>query len=83
MIVYETATLNIPEGSINLYKNTPGWSPFFNINGVTSLPPCKLDKQNQADDWIYTLNGERIDSSNGSFLNKGIYIKNGKKVIIK
>lgn len=29
--IYETATLIVPEGSEELYKNTPAWSMFYNL----------------------------------------------------
>ena len=82
-VVYETAILYVPEESINLYKHAPGWSRFYRIKGTTSIISCKLDKQQQSGSRIYTLKGERIYSSNGASLNKGLYVKDGKKVIIK
>ena len=78
--VYRTATLYVPDESINLYKRAPGWSLFFNIKGTTGIVSCKLDRQHQSENRIYTLKGERIKSSEGA---KGIFIINGKKVVIK
>lgn len=45
-------------------------------DGATMITPMELDTQN--DDAYYNLNGQRV-----SVPSKGLYIKNGKKVIIK
>ena len=57
-------------------------------DGIGSIQNSKLKNQNssKADAW-YTLDGRRIsapsDSSASSALPKGVYIHNGKKVVIK
>lgn len=75
-VVYETAKLNIPEGTEDAYKATPGWSQFFGI-----IPTAVKDINISADDAnapAYNLQGQRVDANA-----KGIVIKNGKKVLVK
>ena len=47
-------------------------------NEVTAIDGVFVEKQ--ADDALYNLAGQRVDSAKAT---KGLYIKNGKKVIIK
>ena len=41
----------------------------------TNIPSCKMD-----DESVYDLNGRRV---NGSNLRPGIYIKGGRKMVVK
>ncbi|MGM9694799.1 MAG: hypothetical protein ACI3YC_07305, partial [Alloprevotella sp.] len=52
----------------------------FELDGseITSVTTAKTDDEN--DDSVYGLDGRRF---NGSLLPKGIYVKNGKKIIVK
>ena len=52
---------------------------FDGENEVTSLPQPLQKEGSQADAW-YTLDGRKL---NGKPTTKGLYIHNGKKVIIK
>lgn len=72
--------LFVPNGSIDLYKAASGWRDFFYIDEIdaTSINNILVDSENSG--CIYNLNGTKVD---GSSLGKGIYIKNGKKIIIK
>jgi hypothetical protein len=82
-VTYETATLYVAEESIDLYKRAPGWKWFYKIKGTTDITLYKPDRQQLSDSRIYTIKGERINSSNGASRNKGLYIMNRKKVILK
>lgn len=70
----QTCKLLVPSVSIDSYKEADVWKEFFNIeagiNGIT------INKDNV----IYNLQGHKV---NGSPVQKGLYILNGKKVIMK
>ena len=75
------AILKVPEGTQELYENADGWKGFFNIetfkdDGSTSIRT--IDGYRCDDTW-YNLNGQRTAPP----LSKGMFIKNGKKVIVK
>lgn len=58
--------------NIRVYVELPGTS--------TGIGSVNIDKQNKADNAVYNLLGQRVD---GKSLPKGIYIKNGKKFMVK
>ena len=58
--------------NIRVYVELPGTT-----TGVGSV---NVDKQNKADNAVYNLQGQRVD---GKSLPNGIYIKNGKKFMVK
>jgi hypothetical protein len=74
-------TLYVPEEAVETYKATPMWKDFkvkpiseaVKIETLTGTPT-------KAASSIYTLDGRRLS---GKPSQKGIYINNGKKVIIK
>ena len=79
--VYENATLYVPQGSSSLYMVTLGWSAFWTIkefdstgieNGITTDSP---------DIPIYNMKGVRMNGTREN-LPAGIYIRDGKKVVI-
>ena len=77
-VIYENALLIVPEGTKSAYQSTGGWSNFKNIveastNGIESILSAPIG----IDIW-YNLQGQRVDN-----LGKGIYIKNGRKIVIK
>lgn len=47
---------------------------------ATGIGSVNVDKNNKADNAVYNLQGQRVD---GKSLPKGIYIKNGKKFMVK
>ena len=72
--------LHVPEGSVDLYRTTLGWSCFknleaMNIEGVVCI---KINDPTSAS-W-YMLNGSRIMAKP---THKGIYIHTGKKYIVR
>ena len=71
--VTEQATLIVPEGSEQAYRNAEVWKEFKNIATPTSLRTTIVDSQE--DERIYDLRG--IDKQS----EKGLVIKNGIKVI--
>lgn len=58
--------------NIRVYVELPGTT--------TGIGSVNVDKHNNANNAVYNLQGQRID---GKSLPKGIYIKNGKKFMVK
>lgn len=75
----EEATLYVPEGSVAAYSADEGWNLFKKILSLNELPTSieavKTDTDNSA---VYNLSGQRMSNSG-----RGIFIKNGKKLIFK
>ena len=59
----------------------PGEADVMTLDGYTSSAISKVKKDDKASTAIYTLTGKRV--SNGAALSPGIYIQNGKKMIVK
>ncbi len=74
------AVLIVPKGTIEKYKATEGWKDFTNIQeGVpTSIEKVLSSQSNVQTGKFYNLHGQQIDTPT-----KGLYIVNGKKVMIK
>lgn len=72
------------------FKNNKSWAYYAaatNIRVYVELPgtttgvgSVNVDKHNNANNAVYNLKGQRVD---GKSLPKGIYIKNGKKFMVK
>ncbi len=58
--------------NIRVYVELPGTS--------TGIGSVNVDKHNNANNAVYNLQGQRVD---GKSLPKGMYIKNGKKFMVK
>lgn len=58
--------------NIRVYVELPGTT--------TGIGSVNVDKHNNANNAVYNLQGQRVD---GKSLSKGIYIKNGKKFMVK
>ena len=79
----ENATLHVPAGAVNAYKAAIPWSNFKEIVALTNddPQPTEIDKIVVTDSnkgVFYDLNGRRVDNPS-----KGLYIKNGKKYVVK
>ena len=77
-----TCTLHVPIGSKEKYEVADVWKDFLNIvedlpTGIVSIENSQLIIDN--DVW-HTLNGVRL---NGKPTKAGVYIVNGKTVVIK
>lgn len=79
--IYNTCTLHVPNGKKSEYEQYEPWKNFFNIvEGGGSSAINNILIRGESIGSIYNLNGTKVDGSN---FGKGIYIKNGKKVMIK
>lgn len=76
--------LIVPDSSVKAYKNADGWKEFFDINGITTNVNV-VHAENEKMVKVYTLNGILISvgKSIPKFLPKGIYIVNGKKMVVQ
>ncbi len=75
------ATLYVPVGTAELYRQADGWKNFGNIvEGTSSILSAVGDKGAITE--IYNLRGERLSATNIDALPRGIYIvKKGGKAI--
>lgn len=78
-----TATLHVPTESLLFYKLNNPWTDFGNVVALTENDPTPTDlkairKIDNNSEKTFDLYGRRIDQPK-----RGIYIKDGKKVIIR
>ena len=77
--------LFVPKANINAYKQAPQWKEFFFIEGTTGITNTVYNNSGLAD--VYTIDGtKRLSKASTDEINalpKGVYIVNGKKIIIK
>ena len=75
---YLAVELIVPKGTKAKYQATGGWNQFAKITevGTTDLKSITTTAPPAA---VYTLQGQRVES----VPRKGIFIQNGKKVVIK
>jgi hypothetical protein len=79
----EYATLHVPESTIEKYKTTTPWSGFKKIVALTSEDPdptgvSAVKNDNNEYQKYYNFQGIRVNKPS-----KGLYIVNGKKIVIK
>ena len=72
------ATLHVPAASIDAYKATEPWSGFKEILPLESTKINTVTVGTNDNSVYYNLNGQRVDNPQ-----KGIYIRNKKKIVIK
>ena len=78
--------LIVPQNSVDAYKKADGWKEFFLIEGTTTgIINNIYNKINNVD--VYTIDGvkclSKASANEINALPKGVYIINGKKIIIK
>ena len=77
--------LFVPKASIDAYKQAPQWEEFFFIDSTTGITNIVYNNSGLAD--VYTIDGtKRLSKASTDEINalpKGMYIVNGKKIIIK
>lgn len=74
---YSAATLNVPDGTEDTYKATGGWLNFWDTTGIKLATDDNVLNGNDA--W-YTVDGKRLQ---GEPATKGMYVRGGKKIVIK
>ena len=78
--------LFVPKNSIDAYKKADGWKEFFLIEGITTGIINNIYNKIENVD-VYTIDGVKcLSKANVNEINalpKGVYIINGKKIIIK
>ena len=75
---YQNAVLIVPQGSEELYRQHREWGLFKNIIGMSPTGIVSLTDDHSKDDMLYRLDGTPVQNPKS-----GIYIKNGKKVMIR
>ena len=81
-VFYYTQAGTIPEGSVYLTKQESKTRGFYSLGGdddITGIAPRRIVNTDVRSSW-YTLDGRRLDTMP---TRKGIYIKDGIKVVIK
>ena len=77
--------LFVPKANIDAYKQAPQWKEFFFIDSTTGITNTVYNNSGLAD--VYTIDGtKRLSKASTDEINalpKGVYIVNGKKIIIK
>ena len=79
---YDTCKLYVPYGTKDKYAAAPGWGMFKNIiempdpSGINEIL-AGIERGTSA---VYTISGQRVGKAQ---LKKGLYIVNGRKVVIK
>ena len=77
--VYETAELIVPDESLELYMSAPDWRRFKNIRGINGRTGIHgVRSHTVATPVIYDRQGRKIQNAT-----KGIYIRDGRKVVVK
>ena len=78
-VVTQEATLYVPHGTIEKYRNKQGWRDFVTISEASETAIDEMSVHNEAPAIYYNLNGQRLYGKP----TKAIYIQNGKKMIAK
>ena len=79
--VYRNATVYVPQGSLERYQAASVWKNFWTIK---EFDPTGIEQLtiNNGQLTIYDLSGRKIEVEDLRELEKGVYIINGRKVLI-
>jgi hypothetical protein len=73
-------TLHVPAASLQLYQETNPWNKFKYIVAIDETNDITVKEMNKVPQSLFDLQGRRIQ---GEPQKKGVYVKNGSKVVIK
>ena len=77
--VYPDVVLMVPPESLELYRQHPDWGALFkNIRAYDPTGIVSLTEGNASDGKTYRLDGSPVQT-----LKPGIYIRDGRKVVVK
>lgn len=83
-VVYAESNLCVPSGSEDTYRATEGWSKFIRVNNQTvSVEELDADSCYTVFDMQGRLVKENVTKDEVTTLQSGLYIINGKKVMVK
>ncbi len=79
--VYRNATVYVPQGSLERYQAASVWKNFWTIK---EFDPTGIEQltNNNGQLTIYDLKGRKIEVEDLRELEKGVYVVNGRKVLI-
>jgi hypothetical protein len=78
------ATLHVPVGTKSLYAKAEGWNTFGKIvEGNDDTAIQTVTSSDCQADTIYTLDGRQMNVNSVSQLKRGVYIVDGKKVVVR
>ena len=82
--LYDICILYVPVGCVDKYKASEEWGRFANIKEFTptAIHGIVIDVYNEKSPTIYTLDGKNIGKDMQT-LPKGIYVKGGKKIVVR
>lgn len=83
---YQNAKLIVPVGTKQLYQSHPTWSLFLNIMEAQLTYIEEITSTNNEEPVIYTIDGVKLKIrtlEEARDLPTGVYIVNGKKVLVK
>ena len=76
---YDNAVLYIPNGTKSLYEKREPWNLFFYIEEMDFTGIDEVKEHIIENNVVYDLQGRKIEKMTSS----GIYIVNGKQVLVK
>ena len=83
-VVYAEANLSVPAGSEDTYRAAEGWSNFLRVNNQTvGVEELDADSSFTVFDMQGRMVKENVNKEAVMTLEKGLYIINGKKVMVK